>query len=312
MEDMIRVQGLSKRYEDFALEDITFSVPAGVVVGLIGSNGAGKTTTLKAILGLTTPDAGIVELLGCNPDDPTASTMIDKVKERVGIVLDTCAFPAVSRVADIAALGRAAYAKWDDGYFNSLCASFGLERNQVVNARGRSRGSKAVEGLSRGMGMKLTLAFALSHHSDLLVLDEATAGLDPMARDEVLDILRGFMEDEGHAILLSTHITSDLEKIADELICIEDGRMVFDLPKDAICDGAGIAHCRATELESLANSELASCELRILRRGMGTDVLVADRFAFARTFPEIPIDRATIEDYMTLTFKGELLKEDQT
>ena len=105
--------------------------------------------------------------------------------------------------------------------------------------------------LSRGMGMKLTLAFALSHDPELLVLDEATAGLDPMARDEVLDILRRFMEDENHAILISTHITSDLEKIADEVICIEDGHMVFDLPKDAICDEAGIAHCRIADLEGL-------------------------------------------------------------
>ncbi len=305
MEDMIRVQGLAKRYDDFALEDVTFSVPAGTVVGLVGSNGAGKTTTLKAILGLVRPDGGTVKLLGCNPEN---AKDIDKVKARVGVVLDTCAFPDANRVADVGILGRAAYAAWEDKRFKALCDEFGLEPR------------KFVKDLSRGMGMKLTLAFALSHNPDLLILDEATAGLDPMARDEVLDILRCFMEDEGHAILLSTHITSDLEKIADEVICIDDGRIVFDVPKDAICDEAGIAHCRAVDVEILAASGIAN-ELRMLQRGMSTDVLVPDRFAFACSYPGISTDRASIEDYMALTLKGEslgqpshlqnMLKEDQ-
>lgn len=296
MEDMIRIQGLAKHYDGFTLENIGFSVPAGSVVGLIGSNGAGKTTMLKIILGLTAAGGGDVRLLGCDPRD---SKGIDKIKARVGIVLDTCAFPDVSKVADVGTLGHAAYATWDDGRFKSLCDEFGLELR------------KTVKDLSRGMGMKLTLAFALSHDPELLVLDEATAGLDPMARDEVLDILRRFMEDENHAILISTHITSDLEKIADEVVCIENGRMVFDLPKDAICDEAGIAHCRAADLELLADGELVVQGLPMLRRSMGTDVLVPDRFAFARDYPGIPVDRATIEDYMTLALKGEPLKEVQ-
>ena len=296
MEDMIRIQGLAKHYDGFTLENIGFSVPAGSVVGLIGSNGAGKTTTLKIILGLTAADGGDVRLLGCDPRD---SKDIDKIKARVGIVLDTCAFPDVSKVADVGTLGRAAYATWDDGRFKSLCDEFGLEPR------------KTVKDLSRGMGMKLTLAFALSHDPELLVLDEATAGLDPMARDEVLDILRRFMEDENHAILISTHITSDLEKIADEVICIEDGHMVFDLPKDAICDEAGIAHCRIADLEGLVQDGRISDSSLALQRGMSTDVLVPDRFAFARDYPGIPVDRATIEDYMTLALKGEPLKEVQ-
>ena len=296
MEDMIRIQGLAKHYDGFTLENIGFSVPAGSVVGLIGSNGAGKTTMLKIILGLTAAGGGDVRLLGCDPRD---SKGIDKIKARVGIVLDTCAFPDVSKVADVGTLGHAAYATWDDGRFKSLCDEFGLELR------------KTVKDLSRGMGMKLTLAFALSHDPELLVLDEATAGLDPMARDEGLDILRRFMEDENHAILISTHITSDLEKIADEVVCIENGRIVFDLPKDAICDEAGIAHCRAADLELLADGELVVQGLPMLRRGMGTDVLVPDRFAFARDYPGIPVDRATIEDYMTLALKGEPLKEVQ-
>lgn len=150
MEDMIRIQGLAKHYDGFTLENIGFSVPAGSVVGLIGSNGAGKTTTLKIILGLTAADGGDVRLLGCDPRDSKTSTRSRRVS---GIVLDTCAFPDVSKVADVGTLGRAAYATWDDGRFKSLCDEFGLEPR------------KTVKDLSRGMGMKLTLAFALSHRT---------------------------------------------------------------------------------------------------------------------------------------------------
>lgn len=291
MGNMISVQGIAKRYDGFSLENVTFSVSSGCVVGLIGSNGVGKTTILKVILGLTKPDAGTVELLGCNPHALASETEMDKVKARVGVVFDTCSFPVVSRVSDIGALGRAAYRSWDQAEFEALCLEFGLEMRKTVND------------LSRGMGMKLTLAFALSHQAELLILDEATAGLDPMARDEVLDILRSFMEDEDHAILLSSHITSDLEKIADEVVCIEDGHIAFDLPKDAICDEAGVAHCRTSDIECLVRNQLYR-EAFALQRGMATDVLVPDRRAFSHEFPEIAIDRTTVDDYMTLTLKG--------
>ena len=160
--------------------------------------------------------------------------------------------------------------------------------------------------MSRGMGMKLTLAFALSHNPELLVLDEATAGLDPIARDEVLDLLRDFMAEGDRGILMSTHITSDLEKIADEVVCVDAGRIVFTAPKDAITDEAGVARCRAADVTAILDvGFFAPGEARILRHDYGYDVLAPDRFAFARAFPDIPVDKATIEDYMTLTLKGE-------
>ncbi len=297
MEQLIRAKGLAKRYDGFALEGIDLEVPAGSVVGLIGSNGAGKTTTLKAILGMTAPDAGTVELLGCDPR--TSGAQLIAVKQRIGVVLDACAFPVTMRVRDVGTLGRAAYPRWDQDCFEQLCERFELAPK------------KAVKGLSRGMGMKLTLAFALAHRPDLLVLDEATAGLDPLAREEVLDLLRRFMEEPGHAVLMSTHITTDLEKIADEVACIDEGRLVFRAPKDAICDEAGIARCRTADLqrieELVASGALAEGRLRALRRGLATDVLVPDRFAFARALPDVPVDRASIEDYMTLALKGEAL-----
>ena len=157
------------------------------------------------------------------------------------------------------------------------------------------------------MGMKLMLAFALSHDPELLVLDEATAGLDPMAREEVLDILRDFMKTDDHAILLSTHITNDLEKIADTVACIDDGRIVFDMEKDLITDMAGIGRCRAADYERvLASGRYAPGELRVMRNAYGVDLLVADRFAFAQQFPEIACDKASIEDYMQLVLKGDI------
>ena len=294
MDALIQANGLWKRYDDFHLKGIDIRVEAGTVVGLIGSNGAGKTTTIKMLLGILRPDEGDVRVLGCPVGSGSAPE--GELKQRIGVVLDTCAFPDTSKAKDVATLGRFAYRNWDAHRFSALCERFELAPK------------KNVKELSRGMGMKLMLAFALSHDPELLILDEATAGLDPMARDEVLDILREFMAAEGHAILLSTHITSDLEKIADEIVCIDDGKLVFDVPKDEICDVAGIAHCRERDLELIGKSAWTDDRrVRKLKSGMSYDVLVPDRFAFAKAFPDIALDSASIDDYMTLTLKGEQL-----
>lgn len=290
MEHLIEAKDLTKRYDGFTLDAIDLQVPTGTVVGFVGSNGAGKTTTLKLLLGLVTSDGGRATLLGevIDGDLPV------KVKQRIGVVLDTCPFTQESTVKDIGRVGRIAYPTWDAAYFSQLCERFELTPK------------KAVKDLSRGMGMKLQLAFALAHRPQLLILDEATAGLDPLARDEVLDMLRDFMEDGTHSILMSTHITSDLERIADEVVCVDEGRLVFDVPKDVICDEAGIARCRAADVERIAASGFfAPGTMRALVHAYGTDVLVPDRFAFAQAFPDITLDKASIEDYMTLTLKGE-------
>ena len=155
--------------------------------------------------------------------------------------------------------------------------------------------------------MKLQLAFALAHHPDLLILDEATAGLDPLARDEVLEMLRTFMNEEHHGILISSHITSDLEKIADYVVCIDKGKQVFTKSIDEICDMAGIAHCRSAELEELLQRELFEPQsLRIIRSAYGTDVLVPDRSILSQHMPTIVCDRANLEEYMRFMLKGEI------
>ena len=289
---LMEINNLGKRYDDFELSGVSLAVEPGCVVGFIGSNGAGKTTTIKAVLGIIAADAGTVRLFG--QPVTCGSAEMDAIKSRIGIVLDTCAFPDTCRVCDVGAIGRAAYREWDAAQFDELCDRFNLAPKKKVSE------------LSRGMGMKLTLAFALSHNPELLVLDEATAGLDPMARDEILDLLRDFMADESRGILISSHITTDLEKIADRVVCIDQGRIAFDVEKDLITDMAGVAHCRTAEFEDVRASDLfASGELRWLRQPMSVDVLVPDRFAFAKRFPHIACDRATIDDYLQLTLKGE-------
>ena len=210
MSDLLRIQGLCKRYGDFSLSDVSLSVPEGSVVGLVGSNGAGKTTTIKAALGLVYADSGTIDLLGC-PVTRNDAAAAARARQGVGIVFDTCPFPQLYTVRDVQAVMRATYVGWDDDAFERHIEAFGLTPEKKVGK------------LSRGMGMKLSLACALSHAARLLVLDEATAGLDPLAREEVLGMLRRYLAHEDRGILMSTHITTDLESIADYVVCIDGG-----------------------------------------------------------------------------------------
>ena len=297
---LIEARRITKHYDGFALQGVSLAVEPGRIVGFIGQNGAGKSTTIKALLGLIGLDGGEAFILGV-PAQDVAGAHSD-VKERIGVVFDTVSMPHHMKVAEVGKLMARAYASWDQTAFEGYLLRFGLEPG------------KAVKELSRGMGMKLSLACALAHNPHVLILDEATAGLDPMARDEVLDMLREFVAAEDaegnpvHAILMSSHITSDLDKIADEVICIDEGRIVFSCAKDEICDAMGLARCRAAEVELLLASPSSPDELRAIHHDYGVDVLVPDRFEFMRAFPEIPCDRVSIDDYMALMLKGAVLR----
>ena len=292
---LLEADGLAKQYKDFELDRVSLRVRPGEIVGLVGTNGAGKTTLIKLLLGLVKPDGGGSRLFGIDTqtDDPV-------LKRHVGVVFDGVSFPNELRVREVRRIMRAAYSTWDDEAFTGHLERFGLD------------GRKRVKELSRGMGMKLMLACALSHGADLLILDEATAGLDPMAREEMLDLLRTFMgQDEARGILLATHITSDLEHIADRVACLDAGRLVFDLEKDAITEVAGIARCRAGEFEDLRDQGiLDGC--RFKKNALSVDVLVPDRREFAQACPHVAVDRANIEDYMSLVLKGQLVGADTT
>lgn len=297
---LIEARRITKHYDGFALQGVSLAVEPGHIVGFIGQNGAGKSTTIKALLGLIGLDGGEAFILGV-PAQDVAGAHSD-VKERIGVVFDTVSMPHHMKVAEVGKLMARAYASWDQTAFEGYLLRFKLEPG------------KAVKELSRGMGMKLSLACALAHNPHVLILDEATAGLDPMARDEVLEMLREFVAAEDaegnpvHAILMSSHITSDLDKIADEVICIDEGRIVFSCAKDEICDAMGLARCRAAEVELLLASPSSPDELRAIHHDYGVDVLVPDRFEFMRAFPEIPCDRVSIDDYMALMLKGAVLR----
>lgn len=291
---LLEVCNLRKRYGDFALSDVTFSVHPGEVVGLIGRNGAGKTTVIKMTLGLIDPDAGDGNVLGTPIRDMSRQTGTT-TKEDIGVVLDSQALPDTVRIRDLAGLMPSCYGTWDAPMFDGLLRHFGIS------------GAKTVKELSRGTGMKLSLACALSHHPRLLILDEATAGLDPMARDEALAFLRRFMEGDGHGILMSSHITSDLDGIADRIICIDAGHVIFDKPKDEITDMMGIARCHTRDVDAITSSDIfgTGMEPMILSHDYGVDIAVPNRFAFAERFPDTPCDRMTIDKYMRFVLKGE-------
>ena len=290
MQNLLELKGISRRVSDrFSLRDVAVAVEPGQIVGFVGANGAGKTTTIRAALGLIQLDAGEVHLFGqrCGADAPDESQR--HLRSRVGLVLDTCPFPSTLKVGQIEALVGPAHPTWDRETFAGFINRFGLDPKTKV------------KDLSRGMGMKLQLACALSHNAKLLVLDEATAGLDPMAREELLDELLAFVADGQHSVLLSSHITSDLDRTADRVICIDNGSIVFDLPREDITDRAGIAHCTQSQA-----AELMACVegARAAHHAYSVDVLVPNRCETLEAFPEIPCDRATIDDYLRLTLKG--------
>lgn len=290
MQNLLELKGISHAVSDrFSLRDVTLAVEPGQIVGFVGANGAGKTTTIRAALGLIKLDAGEVHLFGqrCGADAPDESQR--HLRSRVGLVLDTCPFPSMLRVGQIESLVGPAYPTWDRETFAGFINRFGLDPKTKV------------KDLSRGMGMKLQFACALSHNAKLLVLDEATAGLDPMAREELLDELLAFVADGQHSVLLSSHITSDLDRTADRVICIDNGSIIFDLPREDITDRAGIAHCTQSQA-----AELMACVegARAAHHAYSVDVLVPNRREALEAFPEIPCDRATIDDYLRLILKG--------
>ena len=280
MENSILVRDLTKRFPDFTLDRVSFQVPQGRVVGFIGENGAGKSTTINLILNELKRDGGTVELLGRDPADPAART-------EVGVVFDACNFPEVFTPLDVEKVLSGVYPAWDGEAYRGYLKRFVLPEK------------KRVKTFSKGMKMKLAISAALAHRPRLLILDEATAGLDPVVRDEILDILLDFIQDEEHSVFFSSHITSDIQKIADYVVLIHQGRIVFEEEKDALLDQYGILRCgKGTEVEP---------EDYIARRktGVSTEYLVRDRAAAGRKYPKAVADAASLEDIMLFYIKGE-------
>lgn len=278
----IDIKNLNKGYQNFDLSEISFSVPKGTIVGLIGENGAGKTTTLKAILNLIEYDSGDITIFD------TPSTSIKKISEEIGVVFDDLCFHENLTINQLGNIMQGMYKKWNSDLFRKYCNQFLLDDKKLIGE------------LSRGMKTKLSITIALSHQPKLLILDEATSGLDPVMRDDILDIFLDFIQDENHAVLLSTHITSDLEKVADYIVFIHHGKLIFSLAKDVLLYQYGILRC-TTEVFNQINQE----DILVYRKKeFEWEILVADKERVARKYRNCVIDNATIDDIMLLYIKG--------
>ena len=280
MENALEIKGLCKQYTGFALDNISFSLPRGAVMGFIGENGAGKTTTIKAVLNLIRRDAGEIRVLGLdNIRDERA------VKERIGVVLEDGCFLNTMNARQVDTLMGKAYQNWNPEQFFGFIRRFGIDEN------------KKIKDYSKGMRMKISIAAALSHGAELLLMDEPTSGLDPVVRDEVLDLFYDFMQDEGHAILLSSHITSDLDKIADYITFIHGGRVALSEPRDELLDTCGVLRCTADQLAALEPQAV-----RAKRMGaFGCEALVR-RDGVPQGWPVEPVN---IEQIMLFLTRGE-------
>lgn len=258
MENALEISGLCKQYKGFALKDVSFTLPSGCVMGLVGENGAGKTTTLKAVLNLIHRDAGTIRVLGQDNIREERA-----VKERIGVVLEDGCFLNTMNARQVDVLMGKAYQNWHSEQFFGFLKRFGIDE------------SKKIKDYSKGMRMKVNIAAAMSHDAELLIMDEPTSGLDPVVRDEVLDLFYDFMQDDGHSILLSSHITSDLDKIADYITFIHGGNVVLSEPRDVLLDTYGVLRCTAEQLAALDPAAIRGkragafgCEALVRRDGV--------------------------------------------
>ena len=286
MENNIEIRQMTKTYPAFRLDRVDLSVPKGSIVGLIGENGAGKTTLIKGMLGLVHPEEGEVLIFGKD-----AKTSMKEIKTNIGVVLDGSFFMELLKVQAIDTVMKGIYDKWDTALFYDYLERFGIDP------------SKKIKELSKGMQKKLEILTALSHHPKLLILDEPTSGLDPVVRNEILDIFQDFILDEECSILLSTHITSDLEHIADYLAFIDNGHMIFFETRDKVLDSYGILKCDQQQFERLEPSDV----IRYRKNRYNYEVLVSDRHVIRRTYRDAVIEKITIENLMLLYIKGEEL-----
>ncbi len=280
------IQNLNKTYphSDFRLDNVSFSIPKGTIMGFVGENGAGKSTTMNAVLNIIKKDSGTIKIFGREMGDRDTD-----IREQIGVVFDASNFPEVLTPAKLSKVMSGIYKQWDHTFFLDTTARFNLDTRKQIGK------------ISRGMKMKLALAVALSHRPKLLILDEATSGLDPIVRDEILEVFLEFVEDESHSILMSSHITTDMEKIADYITFIHQGTILLTEKKDHLIYEYGIARCKAEQFQHIDRADM----LAFKKRDYQIDVLVENRRAFERKYSGIVVDTGTIDEIMVLLVKGD-------
>ncbi len=284
MENILEIKNLCKKYDNFELKNITFNLPKGMIMGFIGENGAGKTTTIKAILDIIKSYDGEIKILGLdNRKDER------KIKENIGVVLDDMFFPEILTPNDINNAMRSIYKNWDTKMFNDYLKEFSLLPNQQIKK------------FSKGMRKKLEIATALSHHPKLLILDEPTSGLDPVARAEVIQIFQSFIEKDDCSILLSSHITTDLEHIADYITFINNGEIVLSKTTNELLEQYAIVKCTEKEFKKINKKDY----IKYLKAKYEYEVLIANKKDFKSKYDITVIDKITLDDLMVLMIKGE-------
>lgn len=286
MEHILELKQVCKAFpkSGFALDHLSFSLPYGAILGFVGENGAGKTTTIGCILNTLAKDNGTVKLFGREMLDADTD-----MREKIGVVYDGDNFPSYWTAKQLSQVMEGLYTQWDNALFQKYLETFRLPANQKIKH------------YSRGMTMKLAIAAALSHHPQLLILDEATSGLDPIMRDEMLDVFLEFVQDESHSILLSSHITSDLEKVADYITFIHNGALMMTASKDDLVYRYAVMRCREKQFLQLDPGDMIAYR----KRDYQIDVLVSDGETARRKYKDIIVDHVSVDEIMLLLVKGE-------
>ena len=281
----IEIKNLVKRYDDnFQLGELSLDIPAGEIIGLIGENGAGKTTLIKSILDILITNKGEIKIFGKNLKNNEIN-----IKEDIGVVLDNSFFPEVLNAKDINSVMQSIYKTWDSKLYFDYLANFNIPI------------TSSIKKLSKGMQRKLEIATALAHRPKLLILDEPTSRLDPVVRNEVLDIFLKFIEDDEHTILFSTHITSDLEHIADEIVFINDGKVLLNKSRDDILDNYGILKCSEEEFNKIDKKDCVAYK----KNKYNYEILVSDKEKISKKYKNMVVDKITLEELMVIMIKGD-------
>ena len=286
MENILELQQLCKSFpkSNFILDKLSFSLPYGAILGFVGENGAGKTTTIGCILNTVRKDSGMVKLFGKEMRDIDTD-----IREKIGVVYDGDNFPGFWTAKQLSQVMEGIYTQWDHALFQKYLEDFHLPVKQKIKH------------YSRGMTMKLAIAVALSHHPQLLILDEATSGLDPIMRDEMLDVFLEFVQEESHSILLSSHITSDLEKIADYITFIHNGKLIMTASKNDLVYNYAVMRCRESQFLALDPGDMIAYR----KRDFQIDVLVANGKEAQRKYKGAVVDHVSVDEIMLLLVKGE-------
>ena len=286
MENILELQQICKSFpkSNFILDKLSFSLPYGAILGFVGENGAGKTTTIGCILNTVRKDSGIVKLFGKEMRDIDTD-----IREKIGVVYDGDNFPGFWTAKQLSQVMEGIYTQWDNALFQKYLEDFQLPAKQKI------------KNYSRGMTMKLAIAVALSHHPQLLILDEATSGLDPIMRDEMLDVFLEFVQEESHSILLSSHITSDLEKVADYITFIHNGKLIMTASKNDLVYNYAVMRCKESQFLALDPGDIIAYR----KRDFQIDVLVNNGKEAQRKYKGSVVDHVSVDEIMLLLVKGE-------